>query len=218
MTTPLAAGLVEWAAFQDMAVVKPKRSIGSFVAQVTISESHLDTLEITEQPVEQGSVITDHAYKKPALVTIECGWSNSPPDGTGGFASAFASSVTSVVPTGASTGNQPNQARSIYQGLLQLQADRIPFDVLTGKRAYTNMLLEVLAVDTRVESENILRARLRCRQLIIVSTSVVTIPINTSAQRNAPATTPTTNLGSLQLLPGGNANLTSLSTTLGVTP
>lgn len=210
--TPLAAGLVEWTAFQDLAVIKPQRSIGSFVAQVTISENHLDSLEITQQPVEQGSVITDHAFKKPALVTIRCGWSNSPPV-TGNFFSALAQSVGAMSQF---AGAGVDQARNIYQGLLQLQADRVPFSIYTGKRYYTNMLIETLAVDTRAESENALQATLRCRQLIIVSTSVVTLPgVNPTAQANPAKTTPITKLGTAQLLPGDKANLINLTAILG---
>lgn len=216
MSNAFGLSVAEWAAFQDMAVIKPYRSIGNFVAQVTISEDHIDALEITQHPIEQGAVITDHAYKRPALVTIRCGWSNSPNASAGNFLTAAANSVASIVSTSSAAGSQPDQARQIYQGLLQMQSDRIPFDIYTGKRMYTNMLLETLSVDTRIESENALRATLRCRQLIIVSTSVVTLPnINAQAQKNPQKTTPTKRLGSLQLLPGSGANTTSLTSILG---
>lgn len=60
---------------------RPARSIGPIVAQVTISERHEDTLEITEHPVEQGAAIADHAFKRPATVVITAAWSNSPGGG-----------------------------------------------------------------------------------------------------------------------------------------
>ena len=62
----------------DLVVIKPRRSIGTFAAQVTLEESHSDQLEISDHPVQQGASITDHAYKRPAELTIKCGWSNSP--------------------------------------------------------------------------------------------------------------------------------------------
>jgi hypothetical protein len=36
-------------------LIKPSRSIGNFVAQVTVEETHEDLLEITDQPVEIGA-------------------------------------------------------------------------------------------------------------------------------------------------------------------
>ncbi len=53
------------------------RKIGLLVPDVVISEKHQDTLEITEHPVELGAEIADHAYKRPAEVTMEVGFSSS---------------------------------------------------------------------------------------------------------------------------------------------
>lgn len=58
--------------------MKPRRSIGSIVATVTIEEKHHDELEITEHPVEQGANIADHAFKRPNELTLRVAWSNSP--------------------------------------------------------------------------------------------------------------------------------------------
>lgn len=56
---------------------KTNRKIGSIIANITIRERHQDDLEITDHPVEQGAQISDHAFKRPAEVTIEVAWSNS---------------------------------------------------------------------------------------------------------------------------------------------
>jgi len=49
------------------------RSIGSFIADVTVEEHAEDEVEITQIPVESGAAVTDHAYKRPARLTIlEC--------------------------------------------------------------------------------------------------------------------------------------------------
>src|SRR6266478_6601275 len=47
----------------------------SLVAEVTVSESGEDALIITEHPVEQGSTISDHAFKRPAHLRLHVGWS-----------------------------------------------------------------------------------------------------------------------------------------------
>ena len=65
-------------AFGQGAGMRPQRSIGKIIAQITVEEKHHDEIEITDHPVEQGAAITDHAFKKPAEVVIRCAWSNSP--------------------------------------------------------------------------------------------------------------------------------------------
>ena len=42
-----------------------------FSGYVTITESSIDALEITQQPVQQGASIADHAFKKPGTLTIQ---------------------------------------------------------------------------------------------------------------------------------------------------
>jgi hypothetical protein len=45
----------------------------------------------------------------------------------------------------------------------------VPFDVVTGKRLYTNMLIRALEVTTDRTSENVLSAVLTLREVIITS-------------------------------------------------
>jgi len=210
-------------------LIKPKRSIGPLVAQVTLQEVHTDTLEITDHPVEQGASITDHAFKRPAELIITCAWSNSP-DGNGSSAlqsAGIAATVLGVqgansatVLTGALggglggaidqtaagiqallTGNSPNQVKGIYQQLLKLQEDRIPFDVITGKRSYVNMLIRSLQVTTDKTSENALQVVANLRQIILVSTKPLTQSAPPEAQRFAESTNPVTNYGTKVLGP-----------------
>lgn len=195
---------------------------GTIVAQAVIEESHHDELVITEHPVEQGAPIADHAYKRPAEVVIRCAWSNSP-SGSGGFLNNLVGSARGVAATlggpvvgnilaagqtiagvqSLLSGNAQGQIKSIYDQLLELQASRQPFDVLTGKRKYTNMLFRVLSVDTTKATENSLWVVAVCYQVIIVSTTVVTVPINTdpAAQADPEKTMPIQDLGQQQLQP-----------------
>lgn len=130
------------------------RSIGGIVAQVTISEQERDELVITEHPVEQGSPINDHAYKRPSEVTIRAGWST-----------AFAGDLSA-------NGN------GVYGLLLSWQAALNPFDLYTGKRMYKSMLIQSLMVSTDSHSEFALMADIVCRQVIIVSTRVTQAATN----------------------------------------
>ncbi|WP_368855305.1 phage baseplate protein, partial [Escherichia coli] len=45
--------------------------------------------------------------------------------------------------------------KETYQQILDLQSSRIPFDVVTGKRLYSNMLIRAIEVTTDRTSENV---------------------------------------------------------------
>lgn len=189
----------------DAILVKPRRSIGPFVAQVTILEDHNDELEITEHPVEIGASITDYAFKRPAELTIECAWSNSPStagliEGIVGGVRATIDGVTQTVQS-ALTGNASSQVRDIYNRLLELQASKIPFDVYTGKRFYRNMLIKSLRTRSDSSTENSLPVTATFRELIVVSTSTLLVSVPRANQPFAGATTPTNNTGQKALLP-----------------
>lgn len=145
--------------------IRPSRSIGGIVAQVTIEEVQTDELTITDHPVELGAAISDHAYLRPAEVVLRVGWSNS-------GAGAIAAAVQAI--SGAAEGD--NYVRAIYEKLRALQGKREPFDLLTGKRKYSNMLIAALAVTTDARSENALICTVTCRQVIIAKTVAAKLP------------------------------------------
>lgn len=202
-------------------VVRPKRSIGAFVATVTIEEQHQDDLQITDHPVEIGANITDHAYRKPSSVIIKAGWSNAAPagnilqsaanavTGTINGAIGIANQVSSALggPSFSSvTGNQQKSIKEVYEDLLALQAERTLIDVLTGKRTYKNMLIESIMETTNVDTENSLILTIKLREVIVVSTRTVelastSIAANPGQLKQPEKNTVTTNSGAKQLIP-----------------
>ena len=183
----------------DAILVRPHRAFGPFSAQVTIKESHVDELEITQQPVDQGAAITDHAFAKPAELTIECAWSDSPP--AANVVQSLTNAVTGTIDgiNSIISGNAPTQSRDIYQKLLLLQQSRVPMDVFTGKRHYVNMLIAAISVETDKESENALVATIRFRQVLLAQVSVRTIGAPAANQTDAAATLPLADKGTKQL-------------------
>lgn len=161
------------------------RRIGLIVPSVVISEKHNDTLEITEHPVEVGAAISDHAYRRPSEVVMQVGFSG------GGSLLDFLDTTS----FGLSVGLSPKET---YQELLELQNSRVPFDVVTGKRIYSNMLIRALEVTTDRTSENVLSAVLTLREVIITSTTTTQVAVkedmklgaNTSAVQNSGVKTP----------------------------
>lgn len=170
----------------SLALIRP-RIIGPFIANVTVEELHRDELIITEHPVEQNAAITDHAYKKPSSIIIRAGWSNSSEQALG----------------------NPNYVQEIYQLFLVLQASRQPFDVITGKRFYTNMLMQSLSVRTDEKTENALDMVVECREVILVTTQ--TSQLASPANMAAPQTTsPTTDTGAATVIPAPNFNASAV--------
>lgn len=173
------------------------RSIGLIIPDVVVSEKHSDALEITEHPVEVptntgddssgAGYIADHAYRRPSEVTMEVGFSG------GGSLLDFLNTSAA----GISLGLSP---REVYQNLIDLQRLRQPFDVVTGKRQYKNMLIRTLDVTTDKTSENVLMATLTLREVITTQTASVSVTdkknmtqgVNTSAVANTGVKTPKT--------------------------
>ncbi|OVZ89948.1 hypothetical protein CBW58_18190 [Yersinia frederiksenii] len=155
------------------------RKIGVLVPSVVISEKHQDALEITEHPVEVGAAVNDHAYKRAAEVTMELGFAG------GGSLLDFVDTST----IGLSLGKSPEE---VYQELRDLQESREPFDVITGKRKYSNMLIRGIEVTTDKTSENVLMCVLTLREVIMSQTESVKVAdkenmqdgVSTSAMQN----------------------------------
>lgn len=205
----MADGFDAFSVAGDQAIqVTPARSIGPFTAQVTLEESHNDELVITDHPVETGAVISDHAYMRPAEVMIRCGWSESPGggqdgiiDGILGDVSGQLSSLTSMI-----SGSSLGQPREMYNNMLELQRSRIPFEIQTGKRIYQNMLLRSLRLRTDKENENVAVMEALCREIMVVSTQVVSVAAPADQQQDPGSTAPVSEKGTKQLASASNYN------------
>jgi hypothetical protein len=163
-------------------LIRP-RSIGGFIADVTVEERADDEVEMTQIPVESGAAVTDHAYKRPARLTIRAGWSDS----------------------SSQAGGNPLFDQQVYQAFLQLQASLVPFQVITGKRIYNNMLARRVSQTTNETTENALMMTVECQEILFVTTAAVTVP--PAAQQQSPqATAPVNPTGqsTLQPAPGFN--------------
>jgi hypothetical protein len=118
-----------------------------FKGYVTITENSVDALEITQQPVQQGANIADHAFKKPTNLSIQI---------------QFGSSIFQSLST-------------IYQNLLALQNSFQPFNCTTPKRTYYNMLFASLGLTTDKQTENVLSINCSFQQIITVPIGITTV-------------------------------------------
>lgn len=145
-----------------------------------MEEKHRDELVITNHPVQNGANITDHAYKQPAMVALRYGW------GVSGSIFSLDLGAPSV--------------DEVYGMLLDLQASRQPFDVVTGKRKYSNMLIRSLDVVTDRSTEKSIMVEVLLQQVIIVQTETTTLK-SPSVMSMPEKTAPTSNVGVKQPVP-----------------
>lgn len=183
-------------------------SIGGISVDTTIEEAYEDTLEATEHPVEAGTQITDHSFKRPMEVVLRCGWSDSSIAALAGAVSNIASSLFGLGSTSQSSGSFTGGAMAasdyiagIYSQLLQLQESRQTFALSTGMRSYDAMLLMSIRVRRDQSTRYVLLVEAVCRQMIIVSTQTATLPA-ASAQTFPDNTAEAVDAGSQQLLTG----------------
>ncbi|VXD05785.1 Bacteriophage protein [Enterobacterales bacterium 8AC] len=181
-----------------------RRRIDVIVPSVVISEKHSDALEITEHPVEVGAPVSDHAFKRPSEVTMELGFA-----GGGSLIDGIDTTQIFDVNTGLSLGTSP---ADIYTQLLALQESRVPFDVITGKRSYNNMLIRAIEVTTDKTSENVLMCVLTLREVITSQTQSITVADKADMTEGV-STAPVQNTGTKTPTP---VNESMLSSSLGV--
>lgn len=160
--------------------LRPTRTIGDIRGYITISEEGIDKLTITKHPVQQGASITDHAYKEPTELNIQ------------------------IVRGGILV-----DLNEVYQEFLDLQNSRVPFDVITNKRAYSNMLISAIRETTDKKTENIISMSLSLTEIIIVEVTPVNVPPR--ARQSNPGNTGATEKGgkksALKVLSEGIGNL-----------
>lgn len=169
------------------------RNINMIIPDVVIKETHKDELTITSHPVEGATqsgvgAMTDHAYRKPSEVIMEVGFA--------GGGSLLDSSLLNTQKIGVSLGVSPKET---YEKLINLQRERLPFDLTTGKKSYKNMLIRSLEVTTDNTSENVLMAVITLQEVIIAETQTIKAAnkeamqrgVSTSAVQNTGTKTPT---------------------------
>ena len=192
-------------------VMMNQRSFAGIIPHVVIEEAGDDELRITDHPVEVGAAITDHAFKMPVVLVMKAAWSDS-------------------------TAGAVGYVRRIYDQLIALQADREPFDIVSGKRLYKNMLMGGISQATDHKSEFSLQTIIRFREVILTYTTLegggakngttpqndrLPAPLSTSAVQfgQIAGITSPSGVGMMQpiIVPGGPSSSTQFGRIGGVT-
>lgn len=171
--------------FTDLPIVslffKNSRTIADISGYITISENTKNDLEITNQPVQQGAMITDHSFVKPTILSMQIQFDNSNVAaallGTAGglVGQALGGTVGGVL--GGAVGGLlgSDVLADTYQKLLDLQASREPFTITTPKRIYSNMLFASLGLVTDKKTEKVLAISAGFQEVIIVKVTTTQV-------------------------------------------
>jgi hypothetical protein len=143
-----------------------------YTFDATIREAHNFEIAITDNPVETGVSLADHAYAKPDVLEMEVAVSDTPliKDDAGTPAYKLATTWTNA--------GEGNVRRSVnaWQFLLDKAKSFAVFDVVTGLKSYTNMMLESGNAEQTKDSAGVLRAKLKLRQVQFATTASVLYP------------------------------------------
>ena len=142
---------------QQVAII---RSMGGLVFDAVFEETHEADLEVTDNPVETGVVVSDHAFMKPLRVKISAGVSDTP--------------LAAV--TDDPFASDAGRSRRAFELLTELQKRAEPFDLQTGLKLYGNMVCTSIRTSQDKDSSGALLFTAELREVIIVYTQVVTYP------------------------------------------
>lgn len=134
--------------------------MGGLVFDAVFEETHEAELEVTDNPVETGVVVSDHAYMKPLRVSLSAGVTDTP----------------LAVSTNDPYASDAGRSRRAFELLTELQKKSEPFDLQTGLKLYRNMVCTSIRTSQDKDSSGALLFTSELREVIIVYTQVIKYP------------------------------------------
>lgn len=144
---------------QSLTIIKPHK-VGSYSFDVTFFERHQADIDITEQPIELGADITDHAFVKPLRLTV------------GGAVADVPLRLNPSFDTSSSNA----RSSSAYQTILKSMYTRQMIRVQTGLANYPNMVMESLEAAQDKSTPDVFNFIMTLRQINVVSVQTVSVP------------------------------------------
>lgn len=134
-------------------------TIDGIQVDVSITEAHELTAEVTDHAVEVGSDISDHKRRMPATYDIE------------GYVSDTPANLIDFIALQTSG----DSAIDRYWDLVDLFESNVVFEVVTGMRVYESMVFTSFRVDRDASTGSGLRFQARMKQVRFAFTEVVPI-------------------------------------------
>jgi len=140
-------------------------SVWAWSFDAIIRESHQLTSTVVKHPVASGGSIADHIYDDPDKLTIEGKVSDYDRfEHEGQLADVFKDQALS-------------RSQHAFYMLDSLRRAHEPFNVQTGLRLYTNMVIERLSVDQDKSTSRVCAFKAELTQIVIVETKTRTYKV-----------------------------------------
>ena len=128
--------------------------IGPIEIDASLSENHDFDSDITENPIEDGTPVSDNQVLLPVVLDMECRVS----DATASFIRF----------------NFPGRSKEIYKELVNIQARKETISVTTGLHVYQNMLIKRLSFPRAGTDGNSIRFTINLKELLVVGDDAAT--------------------------------------------
>ena len=181
--------------------------VAGIVIDASVSEEHVSIMDVTDNEVEEGVDVTDHARLKPAHLSLECVISDTP------LGYAVIGNIQNVVRSVSTLFGGNSRSIDAYNDLVALQKTALPFTVYTGLRRYKNMILTELTVPRTAETGGALHFKAVMREIRIVSAQKVSPELADSVSSLGSGTKDKGNKITPPVDPGGTLNPESSSAT-----
>jgi len=144
-------------------IFQKDNKIDTIELDITIVESANASIRLTNNPVEYGADVTDHAIVEPMTFTIEGAVSNASSKTIGQFPSAI-QNLTAAVTT------DLTKSQQTWDKLLELLISKTPFTLIQGLKSYENIILKSIQEQQDKDTSNALFFTATLQELIYVGT------------------------------------------------
>lgn len=171
----------------DLTFLIPRKgpSIGGVQLSASMSETHSYSARISRNPVEDGSVVSDHRILEPVKLSMHAIITEAPVDL---LEIALSTREISGNPNDPAIGQKREKPLDTFNRLLQFHEDHILFTVITGIRVFKDMVFTSLQVQRDRKTGQIIAFSAEMEQVVIVSTQLIPADIK-------PKAAPTTDAG-----------------------
>jgi len=121
-----------------------------------VQESHEHRNLITENPIEDGSIVSDHKTALPFVLNISGLLTDTP--------------IAKNIPLFGAIFSSEGRARKLMDDIVKIDGENVLFTIITGMKAYKNLLFEELTPQ-RGSEDSAVRFQAKCKQIQAVSKS-----------------------------------------------
>jgi len=142
--------------------------LGEIELDVIVSESAQASATITANPVENGADVNDHIIINPMTFSMTGVVSDSKVAILGGI------NTIEQIASGNAFTKEDTPSKEAWELLLELQAERIPFTLITNLREYENVVIENLSTSQDKDTSNALIFTANMKEIIFVGSQALT--------------------------------------------